>query len=317
MRIRPVFYALFLFFIIIAALAAVFTLQIFSPEKSSELSPLADGKYEASGPGGLRLVCWDLGYLRLGKNSGEESGYGSVEINEFIEIIRMQGPGVALFQEINREQAQNFARDFPEYQVYYAAGYKVSGLPSLLSKGPKSRGMLIMTSPRTTSAEACYFDQNNAWPGSAFAYHPFIQKAVFPSSEEKLDWLIINCGFNGGPDFNGKSDLLPQLAEYLNSLDESKYLIVTAGNFSVFSEKDIEKFLAGLPKNWTAASASNSPDGRDRDAPYDRLTTPVWNKTYFICSSGASIDSVLTYNLKFSLAPGNPVRAVVSVKPVY
>ncbi len=314
MKIKHLFTGIICLFVIFAVILAVPGFRPYSPSVFGQILPLADNSLEQTNPGGLHIVSWNTGYFSKDADFAIKNSNAGIkpvkkdDIRFFLDFLDSQPADILLLQETTSNNARLIADSAPEYNIYYANGYKNSAISSILN-GKMEKGMTVMAGIPVSECSSHYPEFTDDKNG--FRY--FFQITSFESSEKDKYWLIINCGTNEYPEEETRKAILKYIPEYMNSIEKDKYYIIFAGDFSAFSDDEINRLENNLPAGWKMDSASNGPDGRDPAVPYNRLESRTWNRVLFLSYENVILNNIVSHDMKFKETPGNPVSALFSI----
>jgi len=298
----------------------------------------------------LSLLCWNIGYGGLGKDSdffmdGGENVQAADEatvkscLAGIKETVDKVGADFILLQEVDSDSARSYGIDQREYfggsyaKSAYAMNYSCKFVPFPLPPiGRVNSGLYTVSEGYAIDrAERRALPCPFKWPVSTANLKRCLLVSYLPIEGSDKELVLVNLHLEAYDDGAGKLAQRMLMEEFLVSEYEKGNYVIAAGDFNssfqgsngIYPIKNPDLWVPGaipdnmMPEDWTLAYDVSVPTCRLLNQPYDPEDEE--NTQYYvidgcILSPNVELISVETMDEGFEYADHNPIFAKVILK---
>lgn len=352
---KKVFRLLLVLLLLILAAAAALVLWLSVTEfrpKAVEQVPVSGGTESLALSRGeeLELLCWNIGYGGLGKESdffmdgGENVKAADEEavkkylagINETVDSV---APDLLLLQEVDSDSARSYGIDQREYfggsyaKAAYAMNYSCDFVPFPLPPiGRVNSGLYTVSEGYAIDrAERIALPCPFKWPVSTANLKRCLLASYLPIEGSDKQLVLVNLHLEAYDDGAGKLLQRMQLEQFLVTEYEKGNYVIAGGDFNssfegsheIYPIKNPDLWLPGalpdnmMPEGWTLAYDVAVPTCRLLNQPYDPSDeehTQYYVIDGYILSPNVELVSVETLDKGFEYSDHNPILLKAKLK---
>ena len=352
---KKVFRLLLVLLLLILAAAAALVLWLSVTEfrpKAVEQVPVSGGTESLALSCGeeLELLCWNIGYGGLGKESdffmdGGENVKAADEatvkkylagINETVDSV---APDLLLLQEVDSDSARSYGIDQREYfggsyaKAAYAMNYSCDFVPFPLPPiGRVNSGLYTVSEGYAIDrAERIALPCPFKWPVSTANLKRCLLASYLPIEGSDKQLVLVNLHLEAYDDGAGKLLQRMQLEQFLVTEYEKGNYVIAGGDFNssfegsheIYPIKNPDLWLPGalpdnmMPEGWTLAYDVAVPTCRLLNQPYDPSDeehTQYYVIDGYILSPNVELVSVETLDKGFEHSDHNPILLKAKLK---
>lgn len=352
---KKVFRLLLILLLLILAAAAALVLWLsvteFRPKAVEQVAVSGGTESLALSRGEeLELLCWNIGYGGLGKESdffmdgGENVKAADEEtvkkylagINETVDSV---APDLLLLQEVDSDSARSYGIDQREYfggsyaKAAYAMNYSCDFVPFPLPPiGRVNSGLYTVSEGYAIDrAERIALPCPFKWPVSTANLKRCLLASYMPIEGSDKQLVLVNLHLEAYDDGAGKLLQRMQLEQFLVTEYEKGNYVIAGGDFNssfegsheIYPIKNPDLWLPGalpdnmMPEGWTLAYDVAVPTCRLLNQPYepsDEEHTQYYVIDGYILSPNVELVSVETLDEGFEYSDHNPILLKAKLK---
>jgi len=324
----------------------------------TEYKPAAVETLEPGGSGGtalspgqeINILCWNIGYGGLGKESdffmdgGKESKAADKEqVIEYLESIKAtiseNAPDLLILQEVDSDSGRSYRIDQRQYFVpdsgssAYAMNYSCDFVPIPIPPiGRVHSGLYTAACGYTIDkAERIALPCPFTWPMSTANLKRCLLVSYLPIEGSDSRLVLVNLHLEAYDDGEGKIAQTKQLRDFIQAEYEKGNFVIAGGDFNQVFPGGLEAYPNSHPELWTPGVLQSDilPEGwsfaYDLSVPSCRLLNQPYNPADtentqhyvidgFIVSPNVSVESVQCLDLGFASSDHNPISLTVTLK---
>ena len=298
----------------------------------------------------LTVLCWNIGYGGLGKDSdffmdGGKSARSAdkMQVSEYLAgiygTIYNSGsrPDLVLLQEVDVDSSRTYGIDESSLLTagngVFAYNYSCPFVPlPFPPMGKVNSGLFTTTDFAVTSAERIQLPCPFSWPLRVANLKRCLLVSYLPIEGSDKQLVLVNLHLEAYDEGEGKIAQTNQLRDFILGEYEKGNYVIAGGDFNqvfpgaleAYPNEHPENWIPGvltddiLPEGWSFSYDLATPSCRLLNQPYDPSDTA--NTQYyvidgFIVSPNVTVETVENLDLAFADADHNPVRLTVTLEP--
>lgn len=341
--------ATFLILLLIAAALVILVvilraaLVAYNPGPTVEVAIERGSPRDSTGAAPLHLICWNIGYAGLGKESDFLADGGRhlrapsrshVERNlaGVIDRLRHEDADLLLIQELARGNYLTYGIDvlgsvrraLPEYEMAFSPTVQVTGLPVV---GNLQVGEATLSRHFLSKAVRHSLPSRQAFAGITVQHFSTIETRL-PIAGQSRQWALFNVHLAAFDDGALRRQQLQALLKLLEAEYAAGNHVIAGGDWNLLlaptefpsttEEKAkfwVRKFPADLaPKDWPWGVDPAKPTCRTLERPYRAGENYTCVIDGFLVSPNVEVLGVETLDLGFANSDHNPVRLRVRAR---
>jgi len=338
--------------IVLAVLGLLAWLSIteYKPEAVEVLEIFGGSDHRAiSSENEIKILCWNIGYGGLGKESdffmdgGKESRAADKEqVIEYLESIKAtvdeNSPDLLLLQEVDSDSGRSYridqrtyfgsSDDSSAYAMNYACDFVPIPLPPI---GRVHSGLYTVSyGYEIESAERTSLPCPFTWPMSTANLKRCLLVSYLPIEGSDKQLVLVNLHLEAYDDGEGKIAQTNQLRQFIEAEYGKGNYVIAGGDFNqvfpggleAYPNEHPELWTPGilqddiLPEGWSFAYDLSAPSCRLLNQPYnpaDTANTQHYVIDGFILSPNVTVNQVECLDLGFESSDHNPISLSVTL----